>query len=105
MEQESEMKKEKQRCALRLCAKIIGILLLAAVLLTALYIMANGLGLVEGMDFGAGAYFYADIPNFEKYVNGDHFHSQTPMWVLILLFLLWGGIMYRFWTWIDKKIN
>lgn len=69
-----------------------------------LYIMFNHLGLVESLDFGAGAYYYADIPEFAKYVNGDAYSSQTPMWVIILLFLLWGGIMYRVWTFLDKKL-
>ena len=74
--------------------------LLAAVVL---YIMANGLGLVDGLDFGAGAYFYADIPQFAKYVNGTHFQTQFPMWFHIVLFLVWGGIMYKLWCWLDRK--
>jgi hypothetical protein len=65
--------------------------------------MANHLGLVDSLDFGAGAYYYADIPGFEKLVNGNHYHSQTPMWLLILLFLIWGYAMYRFWAWIEKR--
>jgi hypothetical protein len=65
--------------------------------------MANHLGLVDSLDFGAGAYYYADIPGFEKFVNGNHYHSQTPMWLLILLFLIWGYAMYRFWAWIEKR--
>lgn len=81
----------------------IGILSLIAVLLLAVYCMMNGLGLVDGLDFGAGAYYYADIPQFSKYVNGDHFTSQFPMWVHIALFLVWGIIMFRFWVWLDKK--
>ena len=38
-----------------------------------IYIMANGLGLQEGLDFGAGAYYYADIRDFEKYLAWDAF--------------------------------
>lgn len=68
-----------------------------------LYIMKNHLGLIDGLDFGAGAYYYADIPEFSKYVNGSHYSSQTPMWVLILLFLIWGFLMYRLWVWLEKK--
>ena len=75
----------------------------AAVLILVVYIMVNGLGLVEGLDFGAGAYYYADIPNFSSYVSGDHYESQTPMWVIILLFLAWGALMYRLWSWIEKR--
>ena len=81
---------------------IIGIISVITVL-SAIYIMVNGLGLVDSLDFGAGAYYYADIPGFEKYVNGDAYSSSTPMWVLIVLFLLRGAIMYKAWVWLDKK--
>ncbi|MBQ7429313.1 MAG: hypothetical protein IJV29_07440 [Butyrivibrio sp.] len=81
---------------------IIGIISVITVL-SAIYIMVNGLGLVDSLDFGAGAYYYADIPGFEKYVNGDAYSSSTPMWVLIVLFLIWGAIMYKAWVWLDKK--
>ena len=80
-----------------------GVILIASIALAA-YIMINGLGLVDSLDFGAGAYYYADIPGFEKYVNGDAYASSTPMWVLIVLFLIWGAIMYRLWVWLDKKL-
>ena len=84
--------------------KVFGVAFIVGVLALAIYIMANGLGLVEGLDFGAGAYYYADIPQFAKYVNGDHFKSSFPMWVHIALFLVWGGLMYKLWTWLDKKL-
>ena len=83
--------------------KITGIIAMAAVIILTVYCMVNGLGLVDGLDFGAGAYFYADIPEFSKYVNGDHFTSQFPMWIHIALFLIWGVIMFKFWVWLDKK--
>ena len=76
-----------------------GILLAAAVV----YIMVNGLGLAEELDFGAGAYYYADIPNFSEYVSGEHFTSDTPMWVLVVLFRAWGFLMYRLWVFLDRK--
>jgi hypothetical protein len=84
--------------------KILGILALLATIALVLYIMANHLGLIDELDFGAGAYYYADIPQFSKYVGADHYQSQTPMWVLIALFLVWGYAMYRLWTWLDKKL-
>jgi len=83
--------------------KTMGIISIIAVLILTIYCMVNGLGLVEGLDFGAGAYFYADIPEFAKYVNADHFTSQFPMWLHIALFLIWGALMFRFWVWLDKK--
>lgn len=84
-------------------SKVLGIFAIVSVLLLTVYCMVNGLGLVDGLDFGAGAYFYADIPEFQKYVNGDHFISQFPMWVHIALFLIWGTVMYKLWVWLDKK--
>ena len=51
--------------------KIATAVLAVAVLLLALWIMARGVGLVEGLDFGAGAYYYADIPDFEIIVRTD----------------------------------
>ena len=83
--------------------KIATAVLAVAVLLLALWIMARGLGLVEGLDFGAGAYYYADIPEFEKYVCTDAYDSHLPLWLAILLFLAWGALMYLLWIWIDKR--
>lgn len=81
----------------------VSLLIFAAAVITAVYIMAHGLGLSDSLDFGAGAYYYADIPGFERFINGDAYQSPVPMWVLIVLFLAWGYLMYRLWMWIDKK--
>lgn len=94
------MKKQKKWGKIK---KWLGIGFLAAVLGLTVYCMANGLGLVDSLDFGAGAYYYADIPNFTKYVNGEHFLSAFPMWLHIALFLIWGAAMFKFWVWLDKK--
>ena len=83
--------------------KALGVLAFIFIILLTIYCMINGLGLVEELDFGAGAYYYADIPQFSKYVNGDHFTSKFPMWFHILLFLLWGTAMFKLWIWLDKK--
>lgn len=69
----------------------------------AIHIMIHGQGLSDKLDFGAGAYYYADIPKFATLVNGEHFQSQVSMPVLILLFLIWGFLMYKLWIWIEKK--
>ena len=50
--------------------------------------MKNGFGLLEQLDFGAGAYYYADIPGFASLVNGSHYQSPVSMPVLIILFLI-----------------
>lgn len=73
-----------------------------AAIAEAIHIMKNGLGLLEQLDFGAGAYYYADIPGFASLVNGSHYQSPVSMPVLIILFLIWGFLMYRFWTWMES---
>ena len=83
--------------------KIISVSVSVAVVAVALYIMLNGLGLVDGLDFGAGAYYYADIPDFDKYMHDGAFVSRLPLWVYIVLFLAWGYLMWRLWLWIEGR--
>lgn len=85
------------------CRAAVSILVVCTLLLAG-YIMVNHLGLAEELDFGAGAYYYADIPGFQNYVNGSHYISETPMWILIVLFLIWGAAMYRLWTWLNEVL-
>ena len=80
----------------------IGTIAVAIVtLISAIYIIVNHLGLVDSLDFGAGAYYYADIPNFEDY--NPVFKTIVPRWVHIVLFLIWGGLMFWLWTWVDNN--
>lgn len=72
--------------------------------LLAIYIMATSMGLSDTLDFGAGAYFYADMPGFERWTGGSAYTSPVPMWALIALFLLWGRIIWKFWIWLDKRM-
>jgi hypothetical protein len=75
----------------------------AAVLICSIVIVTLRLGLVEGYDFGAGAYYYADIPGFEKIMNDEAYKTSIPVWLHIVLFLGWGWLMYRLWVWIDSR--
>ena len=75
----------------------------AAVLICSIVIVTLRLGLVEGYDFGAGAYYYGDIPGFEKIMNDEAYKTSVPVWAHILLFLGWGWLMYRLWVWIDSR--
>ncbi len=87
----------------KLIFKTVTIIMAVAVLVTAVYIMINHLGLVDGYDFGVGAYYYVDIPNFEKVLPQDAYQAKTPIWVHVLLFIAWGWLMWRLWLWIDRK--
>lgn len=95
------MKKEKRKVPRAKFFMLAGI---AVTIGLTLYCMVNRLGLIDGLDFGAGAYYYADIPEFTRFVNGDAYQSETPMWVLTALFLAWGGAMYRLWSWLEKRL-
>lgn len=83
--------------------KVVTALTCAAVLAAVVYIVAGGLGIREDMDFGAGAYYYADIPGFDKYMAWDAYTPKLPYWIYVVLFLVWGALMYLLWKWIDKK--
>lgn len=83
----------------------VTVIMTVTVLLLAAYVMANRLGLVEGYDFGLGAYYYVDIPDFEKIVDQDAYETEVPVWVHIVLFVAWGWLMWRLWLWIDRKMN
>lgn len=83
--------------------KIVTAAVTVTVLIFAIIIMFRQQGAVEGYDFGAGAYYYADIPGFEKIIKDDSFMTSVPLWVHIVLFLVWGWLMYRLWCWVDRK--
>ena len=86
----------------RKALKVATIVASVLTVLCALYIMINGLGLSDKYDFGAGAYYYADIPNFEKIINWDVYQATLPYWVYVALFLAWGALMYLLWIWVDR---
>ena len=52
-----------------------------AVIICAIVIACMRLGIVEGYDFGAGAYYYADIPDFKDIVREDVYQTDIPIWV------------------------
>ena len=87
----------------KLIFRTVTIIMAVAVLVTAGYIMFNHLGLVEGYDFGGGAYYYVDIPGFDEIVDEDSYSTTVPLWVHIVLFVAWGWLMWRLWLWIDRK--
>ncbi len=85
--------------------KVITILLVVITLILAVYIIINQLGLVKGYDFGAGAYYYADIPadQYDEIVNEDAYETSVPHWVFYVLFFAWGYLMWRLWVWIETR--
>ena len=80
-------------------------LVMSVSLVAAVWIMAHHMGLSEKLDFGAGAYYYADMPGFEKWFNSVPYVSTVSPWLIVLLFLAWGVLMMKLWLWIDRKIS
>ena len=89
----------KRKIVARVAFLVVGVATLAAVV----YIMVHRLGLNPDLDFGAGAYYYADSPDYEHKLNWDVYEAQLPFWVYLVLFLAWGALMYWIWTRIDRK--
>ena len=83
--------------------KTVTLVVGGAVLAAALYIMVRGIGLSDKLDFGAGAYYYADVPDFDKTLVPGQFVAALPFWVYLLLFLAWGALMYALWKWLDRR--
>ena len=88
-----------KKTAARVALLVVGGGSLAA----AVYIMVRRLGLNPDLDFGAGAYYYADIPEYEKVLDWDVYQAQLPFWVYVVLFLAWGALMFWLWKRIDKR--
>ena len=89
----------KRKIVARVAFLVVGVATLAAVV----YIMVHRLGLNPDLDFGAGAYYYADIPDYEHKLNWDVYQAQLPFWVYLVLFLAWGALMYWLWKIIDRR--
>lgn len=85
--------------------KVVTIVMVVITLFLAGWIMANRLGLVEGYDFGAGAYYYADIPTeqYEEIVKENAYQTTIPHWVYYALFFAWGWLMWRLWVWVENR--
>ena len=81
----------------------VTVIVAVAVVICAAYIALSGLGLVDGYDFGIGAYYYADIPGFEKLINDEAFGTSVPVWVHVAIFLAWGWLMWKLWLFIDRR--
>ncbi len=78
-------------------------LILAVMIICTLYIIFNGLGRIEGLNFG-GSYYYTDIPNWEKIFFGENSITVKVNPVLFFtLFTIWGITIFKFMLWIERK--
>lgn len=90
---------------LKIILKYLWYLFIFSIVVSVIIVMYKNMGLISKFDFGAGAYYYTDIPNFEKYVNNSIFKTKFSIWFLITLFLIWGVFVYKLWCYIDRKIE
>ena len=81
--------------------KVVTVVTAVTTLALALWIMLRNIGLSDDLDFGAGAYYYADIPNFQDYESRG-IVTRIPYWVYIALFLAWGFLMILLFLWVSK---
>jgi len=90
---------------LKIILKYLWDLFIFSIVVSVIIVMYKNMGLISKFDFGAGAYYYTDIPNFEKYINNSIFKTKFSIWFLITLFLIWGVFVYKLWCYIDRKIE
>lgn len=90
---------------LKIILKYLWYLFIFSIIVSVIIVMYKNMGLISKFDFGAGAYYYTDIPNFEKYINNSIFKTKFSIWFLITLFLIWGVFVYKLWCYIDRKIE
>jgi len=90
---------------LKIILKYLWYLFIFSIVVSVIIVMYKNMGLISKFDFGAGAYYYTDIPNFEKYINNSIFKTRFSIWFLTALFLIWGVFVYKLWCYIDRKIE
>ena len=90
---------------LKIILKYLWYLFILSIIVSVVIVMYKNMGLISKFDFGAGAYYHTDIPNFEKYINNSIFKTKFSIWFLITLFLIWGVFVYKLWCYIDRKIE
>lgn len=79
--------------------KVVTIITVVIIFGLALFIVLSHMGLVPEYDFGAGAYYYADIPadEYQQIDPDGAYWTSVPKWVFYVLFLAWGWLMWRLW--------
>ena len=90
---------------LKIILKYLWYLFIFSIVVSVIIVMYKNMGLISKFDFGAGAYYYTDIPNFEKYINNSIFKTRFSIWFLTALFLIWGVFVYKLWCYIARKIE
>lgn len=82
------------------------------VMSSGLFIFAIGLigyGILTGnilgdSDFGPGAYYYTDVPNFQKiFLEPPSMGFDHPI-IVGVLFILWSLFVYKMWVLLNRRL-
>lgn len=76
---------------------------MAVAVVASCWMIVRHMGLIDGLDFGCGQYYYTDIPDWQRWFSVEDFKDGVPRWVYYVLFFAWGWAMYRLWTWLDSR--
>ena len=87
---------------MKLSSKITYATLVAA-LAASVYVMVRHLGLIEGLDFGPGQYYYTDIPDWPRCFSSAGVADAPPVWVCYALFAAWGLLAYWLWRAVERR--
>ena len=85
------------RCAIVICC---------CALVIAIYLASQDAGLIDGT-FGPGAYYYSDIPGWEKIFLSEstcHLGFENPV-AAYGFFVIWGLVSFKGLLWLDKKLK
>lgn len=80
----------------------ITLVVMAVAVTAAAVVMVGRHGLIPGCDFGAGQYYYTDIPGWERIFGAKGVEDGRPLALYLALFFGWGALMYLLWRWIDR---
>ena len=85
----------------------ITLIIFLVIIACALYIMCNDIGLIEGLNFGPGSYYYTDIPGWEKiFYNVEQIKPNTAHPIIFMLFFVgWGAFVWKAWGFLDAKLK
>lgn len=75
----------------------LSLIVMFAAIIIAGYIMKNGLGLIEGLDFGPGQYYYTDLPGWDKIFFGEksiNIGTRHPL-LFFAFFFSWGYFCFK----------
>ena len=76
--------------------------IMAMAVVAAVVLVVRRQGLLPDCDFGCGQYYYTDVPGWESIFSGT-VADERPLWLYLLLFFAWGGVMYFLWKRLDRS--